>query len=79
MTCLLVGVWIIGTALFAFSVVEFALSALRMISGRRRNRRIWHGPRRDPPEPPDKSRYGVHRARAFQIATGVGAISTHNA
>ena len=60
-TCLLVGVWIIGTALFAFSVVEFALSALRMISGRRRNRRIWHGPVADPPEPPDKSRYGVHR------------------
>jgi len=40
---LLVVVWVLGVALFAFSVWAFTIAAMRLISGRRRTRRIWRG------------------------------------
>lgn len=43
MTSLLVALWVLGTALFAVSFWLFGLGTMRMISGRRRARRIWHG------------------------------------
>lgn len=43
MPWILVGIWAIGAALFVFSVWVSGLAAIRIISARRRTRRIWHG------------------------------------
>ena len=42
MTWVLVAVWVLGVLLFVFSFWVLGLAAMRMISGRRRTRRIWH-------------------------------------
>ena len=43
MTWLLVVIWALGVALFAFTVWAFTFAAMRLISGRRRTRRTWQG------------------------------------
>lgn len=43
MTWLLTAVWVLGGVLFVVSFWLFGVAAMRMIAGRRRARRIWHG------------------------------------
>ncbi len=62
MAWLLALVRIIGSLLFVFSVWVTAVAALRMISGRRRTRRIWHG------------HFAAPRAGFGPMGTGVAVI-----